>query len=756
MSAVHVEIVPKANAVDRTKPTGNSPGIPGNLQEFASERLETPKEMLSRTLGNGEKVVASFECYFQSDRISRAEYWYRVVTTFGFFLLAKWYKRVMDSLFCRRVQAIQYTRGTLVVTSLGRIISWNHEYDQQPIDPKAKKGSDAAKGLPYKILHTKKVFNMKDIRQISLRISSPEMGGGILDFFPCLAGILRCCGLAEFESGIAISFFSFDDSVYASDPSGLVTAGTAASFTAIVSAIFGRLFFSMSTVETTTVTITSANDDMVHNLNGKSDPKGTIQDLTNLQTKFMAALKIVPSFLGKADSSATSAIFSDPSIVGTTIVDTDGNVKIPRECLPLMAGEFVIDSKSFVYKLNFSDWVNIISTMGYAYCGGAEPIRNRRFQRAVLVMTNVRIISVYICERSGSVPTHLTNFEFSATSYFPGDVRAGTLNCDGINRIDSSLLCEGGRLTVSMGNMNNFCTFPFNCCPSSCPVTSLDPKLIQFSLHMQNVAAKSIPLDVKLRKFVKTEVAAKIGLLDEGALKQKMEQMAESASKALVQVGSDTESRTTFSAFETSMLPLVAGETLVNRFVASQRYMPCCKLPSGTYLCPSQCGPCAMCFTCGIRPVKCSESSIVTSHAIYHLGRASTYPWPCVKSLVPPKQQGFVIAWAPIRALRGQSFSFTASGILPKHEKGIFGGKYKKTPGPSSYAFSILFEDFTFVYSGSKADRNWLADDELNYEQHVFDQVQLTLLGAGATPVELVDLEAGCMPEEVGCYPMKM
>ena len=81
---------------------------------------------------------------------------------------------------------------------------------------------------------------------------------------------------------------------------------------------------------------------------------------------------------------------------------------------------------------------------------------------------------------------------------------------------------------------------------------------------------------------------------------------------------------------------------------------------------------------------------------------------------------------------------------------GWLGGKNKKLPGPSVFSFSILLEDLTFVYTGGKLDRNWLVDDELNYEQHVFDQVQLTLLGAGAQPLEDIDdIESGGMMRDV-------
>lgn len=66
----------------------------------------------------------------------------------------------------------------MVTTSAGRIISWSHSYDQYPVDPLAPKGTPQATGLPYKIEHSTKIFSARDLKQISLQISSPEMGGG--------------------------------------------------------------------------------------------------------------------------------------------------------------------------------------------------------------------------------------------------------------------------------------------------------------------------------------------------------------------------------------------------------------------------------------------------------------------------------------------------------------------------------------------------------------------------------------------------
>ena len=128
-----------------------SPPVPGRLQEFATERLETPGDMLRRVLGRGETVIGSFEVYFQGDRLTRAEYWWKVISTCGCYIIQKWYDAFMMWLCCKTIEKITYSRGTLVTTSAGRVISWRHSYDQQAMDPKAE--GAAAEGHPYMIAH---------------------------------------------------------------------------------------------------------------------------------------------------------------------------------------------------------------------------------------------------------------------------------------------------------------------------------------------------------------------------------------------------------------------------------------------------------------------------------------------------------------------------------------------------------------------------------------------------------------------------
>jgi hypothetical protein len=312
-----------------------SPPVPRKLQQFATERLETPKDMLDRVLGREEKVIGSFEVYFQGNRLTRADYWYKVISTCGCYILNKWWEAFMMWFCCKTIDKINYKRGALVTTSSGRVIAWAHSYDQQAMDPKAE--GDAARGHPYVIAHETKIFNAKDLRQMSLQVVSPELGNGIFDLFPCLinccAVIFRFCGLSEFQAGITLCFHSFDDSLMASDPSGLVTVGSISSFSDLIKSFFGGMghIRGPAGALVTTVTIISSNEDFVHNPNGTSNPKNIISDLHSLQKKLIDALVIQPSYQTETSSIAEAdtfnGLFVDRSVVGSMLVNTKGMKK---------------------------------------------------------------------------------------------------------------------------------------------------------------------------------------------------------------------------------------------------------------------------------------------------------------------------------------------------------------------------------------------------------------------------------------------
>ena len=63
------------------------------------------------------------------------------------------------------------------------------------------------------------------------------------------------------------------------------------------------------------------------------------------------------------------------------------------------------------------DWFYSIVSFGYYYCCGEKPIRPRRFQRCALVLTNCRLMSVYIYQRAGKIPTNYMNFVYHVARY---------------------------------------------------------------------------------------------------------------------------------------------------------------------------------------------------------------------------------------------------------------------------------------------------------------------------------------------------
>ena len=164
---------------------------------------------------------------------------------------------------------------------------------------------------------------------------------------------------------------------------------------------------------------------------------------------------------------------------------------------------------------------------------------------------------------------------------------------------------------------------------------------------------------------------------------------------------------------------------------------------------------------------------MVTSHAIYHFAPVRTYPWSCFKSLVPPEDANFVYAWAPIRALKSQNFTFDSRGLLPHMMESSMptglggpnlddelqntkatccGGGSPSTPSGatsySSYDFQIhLNGGFKFHYKYDYPFANWIDHDELNYERYIFNELELKLMdlenGDSAPGVQVMERQKG-------------
>jgi len=516
------------------------------------------------------------------------------------------------------------------------------------------------------------------------------------------------------------------------------------------------------------IVILSDASDIANSRPGATDPNETVANISRLQAAVVKALSKLETKscfldddddggLGKSSSSDTyssayTRIFS-PKATNCVVVGDKGEVRVPRGWLPLLVGEKVLDSRGFVYRLNFFDHLRSCITMGCAYL---MSIREKRKIRTAIIITNMRIVTMYIEQRAGMLPSHMTNFCLSVSSYFPGIVCAGVVSFDGSSKIVSSLACTSSsnvavgssvppllQLQVTLSNSQIYCPQLPSACDKDEP---FDASIVQLVMRMHKCHSRALPLALQQQEFVKSEVK-KAGFLDVTAM----------ASKAVDSIVSSVESgearSSDFNDQERRLLPLLKNEKFVNRFSStSPQYLSCCSIEDTCfcgakvdtchgYLCSPSCGSsspsvatrclfllCVKAATCGLRPFALFDFNVISDRSIYHFSVIKNYPWPClgVKQSAP----SFCMAWSPIRSLQAQKFIFLASGMLPVNEKTGFCGlcTASKRKGPSVFCLEMDLGAFSFAYSDDVKDKNYLRDDEVVHVQKVLNQVQVNIL----------------------------
>jgi hypothetical protein len=86
-----------------------------------------------------------------------------------------------------------------------------------------------------------------------------------------------------------------------------------------------------------------------------------------------------------------------------------------------------------------------VVTMGLYYC---YRVREKRFERSALILTNKRLIVLDIRQRAGMVPDHMSEFFIGLRSYFPGDITGGYLNSENRKHLTIGIDCCGGHLCI--------------------------------------------------------------------------------------------------------------------------------------------------------------------------------------------------------------------------------------------------------------------------------------------------------------------
>lgn len=85
----------------------------------------------------------------------------------------------------------------------------------------------------------------------------------------------------------------------------------------------------------------------------------------------------------------------------------------------------MITAHGELYKVKIMDWIYCILSFGLYYCC---VVREKKFERTALIITNKRLIALDIRQRAGMVPDHMSEMMVALRSFFPGEVLGGYLH----------------------------------------------------------------------------------------------------------------------------------------------------------------------------------------------------------------------------------------------------------------------------------------------------------------------------------------
>ncbi len=149
-------------------------------------------------------------------------------------------------------------------------------------------------------------------------------------------------------------------------------------------------------------------------------------------------------------------VFSD-KFKNVTIVGNDTTITIPEDWMPLVKDEKIISTIGEVPRMNCCQWFWAIVSCGYYYC---TLYRRRKYTRSALVLTNKRLISVDIYERSGTVPLTLSNFSIQVRSYVLDSINSGFISSQSKRQLECGIECDAGAIFINFtGNGRNALPF---------------------------------------------------------------------------------------------------------------------------------------------------------------------------------------------------------------------------------------------------------------------------------------------------------
>lgn len=504
-SNIEATSVDKVNNVDEPDPdiakypTGTAYDFDAGLSHNVAAQVETPKTFLERVLVDDEVVVDTFDVKFPGEFIPLWKIVALLISTLGLYSFVLLFRLIRRCFYRRRwctPHTVHFTFGKMAVTSKGRVLCWKEEVYQFKPPQKSFKGHIGLCYLDYLVYlvlwaiakccivmccpdlcsppiefsttNSFRSYRIADVKQITQYMTNEALA-------------VFCC--LEYQAGVEISFHQFNhgsnhlqiasrswiskEDHFGEEAQAAASSAKNSSYYNWARAVYGSAKNIVGNIESAagiapnadTIFVYTDTADRVHN----GDVDSMLRDINGLHERILGLLPILKdaivaeeikiknlkisgagdvTFLAKMENNNYK--LSD-KFRNCTIVGNKGEIQIPSSWMPLLPDEVIIATNGQVPRMSCTEWFWSIVSCGIQYC---KHYRRRKYTRSALVLTNKRLMSIDIYERSGTIPLTLSNFSIQVRSYILDTVNSGFVYSKHKNHLECGIETTGGALFV--------------------------------------------------------------------------------------------------------------------------------------------------------------------------------------------------------------------------------------------------------------------------------------------------------------------
>jgi hypothetical protein len=305
-----------------------------------------------------------------------------------------------------------------------------------------------------------------------------------------------------------------------------------------------------------------------------------------------------------------------PDLSNFSLVDDSGNVTVPKQWVPLSAGEEIVCAMGYGYQMTTFDYLLSCLTLGWFYL---RCLRSHVIRRSAYILTTHRIVEILLIQKKGKVPAELGNMDITIRSYFPKEVLSGYIDSRGLT-VESSLLTVHGALVLQVPSDHFIFAQKMQLATSRYPKLPIESRadLEANFLNQEELNKMQDPFSLANPYQLEPEQLPLSEILDYSERKFLSDKLTSS---------------------EKLLYPLFPNEDLLFRFQSGAHYLPFGWLGCGNRfskaLCtffqenPNHFMVCSLvslvkCLTCCTRPLVSVNSAVVTNRTFFYMQAPET------------------------------------------------------------------------------------------------------------------------------------